>query len=90
MNKPELQALLQTLRAEIGAARFSDPAEQQRLSATLAELEKQVLAGGSGAAPAEEGMVEGLKLAVEKFEVEYPRFAGLLNQLVTALSAMGI
>ena len=90
MNRMELQDLLQKLRAEIQSARFADPAEHQRLSAMLAEIEKQMLAGVPGSAPAAEGLVEGLKVSVEKFELEHPRFAGLLNQLVTALSAMGI
>lgn len=90
MNKPELEALLKALHTEIATARFADPAERQQLSTTLAQIEA-LLREGAPVAPAEgEGMAEGLKLAVEKFELEHPRFAGLLNQLVTALSAMGI
>lgn len=90
MNEPELQALLQALRAEIASDRIADASERQRLSTMLAQIETRLLAGGSGAPPEAEGVVEGLRLAVDKFEVEHPRFAGLLNQLVTALSAMGI
>ena len=87
MDRQGLQALLQALRSEIDASRPHDPAERQRLSAMLAEIEQRLLANAS---PPPEGLIEGLRLAVDKFEVEHPRFAGLLNQLVTALSAMGI
>jgi hypothetical protein len=90
MNRTELQALLQTLRSEIDAAHLKDAQEHGRLSAMLAEIEGQLLSATPGGGVPDEGVIDGLKLAVDKFEVEHPRFAGLLNQLITALSAMGI
>ena len=90
MNKTELHALLQTLRIEVDSARFADPQARGRLSAMLAEIEKQLMDIDSGAGAPPEGLVDGLRAAVDQFEVEHPRFAGLLNQLVNALSAMGI
>jgi hypothetical protein len=90
MNKQELQLLLKALRSEIDNARLLDPAQQQRLSVMLTEIEGQLLAADPAASAAPEGLIDNLKLAVEQFEVEHPRFAAMLNQLVNALSAMGI
>ena len=90
MNMTELLALLQSLRIDVASARFADPQARERLSAMLAEIEKQLMDTGAGAGIPPEGLVDGLRTAVDQFEVEHPRFAGLLNQLVNALSAMGI
>jgi hypothetical protein len=90
MSPTELQALLKALRSEIDTARFKDAQEHARLSAMLAEIETQLLSAAPGDGAPVEGVIDGLRLAVDKFELEHPRFAGLLNQLISALSAMGI
>jgi hypothetical protein len=90
MNKSELQSLLDGLRSEMRSTPFRDEQARERLSATIAEIEQQLLNAEAGAVPSAEGVVNGLKTAVEQFELEHPQVAALLNRLVLALSAMGI
>jgi hypothetical protein len=90
MNKSELKSLLDSLRSEMRATPFRDDQAREKLSATIAEIEQQLLNAQAAAVPSAEGAVDRLKATVEQFELEHPRVAALLDRLVLALSAMGI
>jgi hypothetical protein len=90
MSRSELQQLLQQLRAELADAPLRDPRARDRLLATIDDIEQQLASADAGASEAAGRFADGVKESVEQFELEHPRVAALLNQLLLALSSMGI
>lgn len=84
----QLQQQLQALREQL--AQEAPLSEEQRASlAGLAhEIEVQ-LALQTPAAP-DPSLVDGVNLAVERFEVSHPTLAGTLRNIVQSLANMGI
>ena len=87
MDKQDLQATLRQLRDEVDRLGSGDPQKHAHLRQLIAEIERE-LANGGGAG--KESIAEGLKTAIDHFEVEHPTLGALLNQLLLALSSMGI
>jgi len=84
-----LQASLRDLRSEIGALHVGDDEARQRLHALIQELEQALVdAGGSGAE--KQGLAEQLRIAVLRLEAAHPRTAGVVNEVIESLGAMGI
>jgi hypothetical protein len=88
MTNDELRHTLRKLRAEIDGLRFKDPEARERIRMLLAGVEQQL--ENTGDAPPEDGLIDNLKTTIEQFELEHPRLGALLNQLLLALSTMGI
>src|SRR6185369_3396413 len=83
-----LDELLSTLRREMNALDVGDQDARQRLDRLILDIETRVR---NPDAVAKDGGLGGqLKASVLKFEVSHPRLAGVINDVVDKLSAMGI
>jgi len=83
-----LDELLSTLRREMNALDVGDQDVRQRLDRLILDIETRVKNPNSVAA--DEGLGGQLKASILKFEVSHPRLAGVINDVVDKLSAMGI
>jgi hypothetical protein len=83
-----LDELVSTLRREMNALDIDDEDARQRLEKLVGEIEARI--GAPDGAHAAGGLSGQLKASVLKFEVSHPRLAGVVNDLVDKLSAMGI
>ena len=86
-DTPHLDELLNTLRREMNALDVGDQDARQRLDRLILDIEARVKNPDGVAADEELG---GLKASILKFEVSHPRLAGVINDVVDKLSAMGI
>ncbi|CAL1241730.1 DUF4404 family protein [Candidatus Methylocalor cossyra] len=87
MAEKEVSEALFSLRSEIDRLEGKNPELKARLEGLLDELENRLEA-------AEDEnhlhLVEDMKEAVSQFEVEHPTLTGILNELMVALSNLGI
>ena len=83
-----LDELLRTLRREMSALDAGDQDARQRLDRLIVDIETRI--NNPDAVAADEGLGGQLKASVLKFEVSHPRLAGVINDVVDKLSAMGI
>lgn len=83
-----LQQHLQQLRDQLAQNSSMSNEERAQLNALAQELELQ-LAREAGGVP-DESLVDGVNLAVERFEVEHPALAGTLRNILQSLANMGI
>lgn len=87
MSEREILETLEQLRAQI-AAMDADGASKARLQSLVQGLEQKLRA------PTDKDhhlhLIEEVKEAISYFEVEHPRLTGILNDLMMALSSMGI
>jgi hypothetical protein len=82
-----LQEQLRQLRQQL--ADGSPLSDEER--ASLVELANEVeLQQSLAAGTADPNVVDGVNLAVERFEVEHPTLAGTLRNIVQSLANMGI
>lgn len=88
MEDAQVRDALLKLRAEIEKLGPQDAAAQARLSALVADMERR-LAAPEGA-EAHEGLIGDVRDAVEEFEAQHPRATAILNDIMMALSNMGI
>lgn len=83
-----LRAKLRELRAEIDALPLEQVASRRHLDALIGDIERRL------AEPADQGhharVLEGLREAVRRYEVEHPRATGILNDVLVALGNLGI
>ena len=87
MAEIEVSEALFKLRNEIEGLDDSNPDLKARLEGLLDELEDRL----EGAEDEEHlDLVEDMKDAISQFEVEHPRITGVVNDLMVALSNMGI
>lgn len=88
MSETKLNEALQELKTEIAALQVEDTDAKRRLETLVEGLEKKL------ETPSDEehhhGLVEDVRDSVEHFEVEYPRLTAILNDIMMALSNMGI
>ena len=80
--------LLSTLRAEMNALDIGDEDARQRLAALILDIETHVK-DPKGATP-RAGVTGQLEASILKFEASHPRIAGVMNDVLEKLSAMGI
>jgi hypothetical protein len=83
-----LDDLLSTLRAEMTALDIGDEDARQRLDALILDIETRIK--DPNATVADEGLTGQLKASMLKFEASHPRLAGVMNDFLEKLSAMGI
>jgi hypothetical protein len=87
MAEIEISEAIFNLRQEIEQLGDSNPELKGRLEGLLDELEDKL------EATEDENhlhLVEDMKEAVSQFEVEHPTITGVVNELMVALSNMGI
>jgi hypothetical protein len=84
-----LEASLRDLRSEIAALPAGDDEARQRLHVLIQDLEHALVdPGGSG--DEKKSLGEQLKIAVLRLEAAHPRAAGVVNEVIESLGAMGI
>ena len=83
-----LDELLSTLRREMNALDIGDDDARRRLDELIVDIEARIK--DPDGARAGGGLSGQLKASILKFEVSHPRLAGVVNDLVDKLSAMGI
>ncbi|XSG85940.1 MAG: DUF4404 family protein [Methylohalobius sp. ZOD2] len=84
-SKKKLEEGLSRLRSELENA---DGATRERLEPLVKRMERQ-LAASEGEAPPH-GLLQELEDEIMHFEVEYPRLTAIINDIMVALSNMGI
>lgn len=83
-----LDELLSTLRREMNALDIGDQDARQRLDKLILDIETRIK--DPKGATADAGLSGQLKASILKFEASHPRLAGVINDVVDKLSAMGI
>ena len=79
--------LLRTLRHEMSALDIGDDDARRRLDALIADIEARV---GDADGGVDAGLIGHVKASMLRFEASHPRLAGVINDVVDKLSAMGI
>jgi len=87
MPAQELQKQLDTLREQLEQNPPLTEAEREDLHALMVQVESQIQLE---AATQDASIVDGVNLAVERFEVDHPTIAGTLRNIVNTLGSMGI
>ncbi|MNB59189.1 hypothetical protein D3C87_963810 [compost metagenome] len=87
MPAQELQKQLETLREQLEQNPPLTEVEREDLHELMAQIESEIQLE---AATQDASIVDGVNLAVERFEVEHPTIAGTLRNIVNALGSMGI
>ena len=83
-----LQQQLQELRDQLAQQPPLSDDDRAALAALLEEIDQQLTR--SSINPPDTSLVDGVNLAVERFEVEYPIVAGTLRNILQSLANMGI
>lgn len=83
-----LQQQLQELRDQLAQQPPLSEDDRAALGTLLAEIEQQLARPNID--QQDTSLVDGVNLAVERFEVEYPTVAGTLRNIVQSLANMGI
>ena len=89
MNNSDLHSLIGQLKSEISRLGPGDDEARARLQSLVAEVEERVVSAQDDDG-SDEDLIERLREAVERFEVEHPRATGILNNLMVTLGSMGI
>lgn len=88
MSKTDIDQSIAALRAELDQLATDDPAVKDKLSALIADVEKQVRE------PDNEGHkqdnLQKLPALIEQFEADHPKITNVLGRLLNTLSSMGI
>ncbi len=87
MNRIDLQDLLVRLKSEAGVSTELDAESRGRLDHLIGEVEARLDADDN---TEPHSLGERLNEAVQTFEINHPKVAAILNQLVLALSSSGI
>ncbi|HUE92242.1 MULTISPECIES: DUF4404 family protein [unclassified Pseudomonas] len=88
MPASRLQQQLQDLRDQLSEEPPLSEEERAELFVLTQEIELQ-LAHQAAAAP-DATLIDGVNLAVERFEVSHPTLAGTLRNIMQSLANMGI
>lgn len=88
MPASRLQQQLQELREQLAQQPPMTEEERADLFVLTQEIELQ-LASQAAAAP-DATLIDGVNLAVERFEVSHPTLAGTLRNIMQSLANMGI
>lgn len=83
-----LQQQLQELREQLASDAPMDEYERAELNTLIQDIELQLAA--EPATPPDDSLVDGVNLAVERFEIKHPTLAGTLRNIVQSLANMGI
>ncbi|UST98994.1 DUF4404 family protein [Pseudomonas siliginis] len=83
----ELQDQLNTLHDQLEQNPPLSESERENLHRLMAQIEAEIQLENQ---LQDNNLVDGVNLAVERFEVEHPAIAGTLRNIVNALGSMGI
>jgi len=83
-----LQQQLQELRDQLAQQPPLSDDDRAALAALLEDIDQQLTR--SSINPPDTSLVDGVNLAVERFEVEHPTVAGTLRNILQSLANMGI
>lgn len=84
MSERDLREQLQRLSAELESLPIT--AEKRRtIERLIADIESQLDSGES-----DDSLVSQVEMAVSSFEAEYPRIAGILNNIMLTLGNIGV
>lgn len=84
-SKRKLDEGLRRLRSELEGA---DETTRKRMEAWVERVERR-LAEGAGKA-VQPGLLQELEEEIMHFEVEHPRLTAIINDIMVAMSSMGI
>ena len=88
MNKETLHKTLEQLRCELDGLGPESGPVKDHISSLVNDLERQFQdLGNVGQRVAMRNRIAAL---IERFELEHPSIAGMLNQIVTTLANMGV
>ncbi|MBJ2349178.1 MULTISPECIES: DUF4404 family protein [Pseudomonas] len=87
MPARDLQEQLNTLREQLDQNPPLSEPEREHLHELMAQIESQIELENQ---VQDNNLVDGVNLAVERFEVEHPTIAGTLRNIVNTLGSMGI
>ncbi|MCP3673359.1 MAG: DUF4404 family protein [Gammaproteobacteria bacterium] len=87
MQKQELQAILEELKAELATSQFSKPSSQQGLQRLIEQIDQALI---DDEAIVRNALNEPLSDAVTRFEGSHPQLTSILNNIISILSNMGI
>lgn len=87
MNTQQLGEALDRLRAELADLTLQDP-QRQRIEELISGIEYQLAHADDRSHGAQ--LRGSLADSIDQFEVEHPRLTLALNQIISALSSMGI
>ena len=86
-RREELQAQLDTLREQLEQnSPLSEP-ERENLKQLMEQIDAEIQLESR---LQDNNLVDGVNLAVERFEVDHPTIAGTLRNIVNTLGSMGI
>ncbi|HTO20222.1 MAG TPA: DUF4404 family protein [Pseudomonas sp.] len=88
MPAQQLRQQLEQLRNQLEQAPPLDADERGAIQALIEQIEAQLAL--QSPPPADETLVDGINLAVERFEVSHPTLAGTLRNIMQSLVSMGI
>ncbi|AKJ99696.1 DUF4404 family protein [Pseudomonas sp. MS646] len=83
----ELQAQLDTLREQLDQNPPLSEPERESLHQLMAQIEAEIQLENQ---LQDSNLVDGVNLAVERFELEHPTIAGTLRNIVQTLGNIGI
>ncbi|MDB6061606.1 MAG: hypothetical protein JWM78_1709 [Verrucomicrobiaceae bacterium] len=84
MNEQHLREQLERLATELNTLP-ADNDKRASIDALIADIELQLNEG-----VADDSLVDQVEAAVSSFEVEHPRIAGVLNNILTTLGNIGV
>lgn len=88
MSEKQLREHLERLRNQVNELAAGKPESLERLNGLISDIERRL--DGEGDASQHQRVLANLKEAIRHFEVEHPRATAILNDLMVALSNMGI
>ncbi len=88
MTEKNVSQALAELRSQIDQLAASDSAARTRLESLISDIEDNVHLLESGEHQVH--LIGDLREAISEFEVEHPRLTGILNDIMVALSNLGI
>lgn len=87
MTTSHLQEQLDHLRHQLDQDPPASPEDREELELLIRDIEFQL---ANEDATRDGSLVEGVNLAMERFEVSHPTMAGTLRSIMNSLSSMGI
>lgn len=85
MNEQHLREQLQRLAAELESLSAANDDKRASINALIADIELQLNEG-----VADDSLVDQVEAAVSSFEIEHPRIAAILSNIVTTLGNIGV
>lgn len=88
MTEKNVSQAIAELRSQIDQLATSDSTTREKLESLISDIEDNIhkLEGGEHHAH----LIGDLREAISEFEVEHPRLTGILNDIMVALSNLGI